>query len=94
MEASTREGKSRNFNVTVAGWRQNNGELWRVNQLVKITSESLTVNEELLIESVTYLLDSGGTQTRLMLVPKNAYDVLPELNVPKNESSDNQFIKG
>jgi len=93
-EASTREGKSRYFNVTVSGWRQDDGQLWSVNQLARLTSEYLEVDEDLLIEAVDYVLDEMGEKTRLTLVPKQAYDVLPDLKVKKKKDSSNEFIKG
>lgn len=83
-EASTREAKSRAVNVTVQGWRQSDGLLWRINTTTIVQSQSMRLNEEMLISNLTFGLDlSGGSITTLTLYPKEAFDLLPEM--PKND---------
>ena len=85
-EASTREAKSRAVHVTVQGWRQSDGLLWRVNTTTIVQSQSMRLNEEMLISNLTFSLDmQGGSITELTLYPKEAFDLLPEM--PKNEEA-------
>ncbi|MCA9469558.1 MAG: hypothetical protein KC643_29510 [Nitrospira sp.] len=76
-EAAARVGKSLNLTLTVQGWRQENGDLWRVNHLVYVLDPILTVDGEFLIVSVNYVLGSQGTLTTLTLSPKAAYELIP-----------------
>ena len=77
-ECSSRIGKSVNAQVTVQGWRQGNGDLWKINQLVLVKDPLLTIDGELLIVSVNFTLNESGTLTRLTLAPKAAYELLPD----------------
>lgn len=82
-EATVRAARSGKFKVTVQGWTQQNGQLWRVNQIVKIKSEWLGLNGDLLITGVDMSLSSdSGTTTVLELERKDAY--LPEPEVKKS----------
>lgn len=73
----------RNFNygrgtkgvITVAGWKDG-GDVWKFNRLIKVESDSLGINGELLISKANYKLDDNGTLTTLTLTRPEAYDVL------------------
>ncbi len=56
----------------VKSWRQDNGELWRPNQIVKVMDSIFNEYSGLLVESVTYSLNSNGTVCQLNLVPLSA----------------------
>lgn len=72
-EAAIRMAKSRQVSVKVAGWRQADGSLWRPNQLVRVTSPTLGVDEELLVTEVGWSLSEGGMLTGLSLCPASGY---------------------
>lgn len=78
-EASSRAGKSSPFTVNVRGWRQGNGELWKINQLVQVKDPLLSVDGEFLISAVTYTLSAQGSVTNLTLTPRAAYELIPEV---------------
>lgn len=65
-------GSSEKLLYTVQGWRQSNGDLWKVNQLVQVRDGIADVFGEYLIVSLTYELGSQGTTTRLELKPQFA----------------------
>jgi prophage tail gpP-like protein len=81
-EASNREAKARKITVTVQGWRQNSGDLWRINQMVKVVCPWMRVNEVWLIAGVNYKLDESGTLCDLMLTSDKAFDMLPDIPAP------------
>ena len=76
-EASSRVGKSASVTLNVQGWRQQNGDLWKVNHLAHVLDPLLTVDGEFLIVSVNYVLGSQGTLTTMTLSPKAAYELIP-----------------
>ena len=63
-------GQSLKAEVTVPGWTQPDGSLWRVNQMVPVDAPFLGVNEDLLILKVTWSYSlSAGHQTKLTVGP-------------------------
>lgn len=83
-ERSTRIGRARRFSVVTAGWLQAiGGDLWQLNQLVTLKSESTGVYDKLLIASIEFTLDESGELTTLELAPADAYltsdfDIAPD----------------
>jgi prophage tail gpP-like protein len=61
--------------VTVAGWRQHGtrGPLWDVNLLVPVVSPWLGIDRDLLISSVEFRKDDGGSTTALELTLPDAF---------------------
>jgi prophage tail gpP-like protein len=77
-EKTTRKGKSRRVSYTVQGWQQSQNQIWNINQLVKVEDDFLGINEQMLVESVSFSLEDGsGSTTELGLVPPEAYQVEP-----------------
>ncbi len=81
-EAARRQAQSRRQTLTVQGWRQGNGELWRINQIVKVQCPWLRINGDLLVAGVNFSLDSGGARTELTLIDPQSYTELPEIPEP------------
>jgi prophage tail gpP-like protein len=85
-EARRRAGHSTRASVVVAGWRQlPGGPLWDVNLLVPVMSPWLGIDRVLLISSVEFRKDEGGSTTRLELTLPDAYatagDTIPGADV-------------
>lgn len=78
-EATVRAAKSAQVQVTVLGWFNGANQLWKPNQLVRIQSGMLGLNQEMLIESVSYSKDESGTLTTMGLVRPDAYKQGPVL---------------
>lgn len=57
----------------VQGWRQSNGELWRVNSFVDVIDVVLSIKRSYLIGGVTHSLSSQGTTSTLELVLPSAF---------------------
>lgn len=76
-EATVRAARAYVVNVTVQGWEQADGSLWPVNGLVHVQSKSLGVDSEMLICSVEFSLDDGGTTTTLELKRPDAFRPQP-----------------
>ena len=74
FEASKRAAKGSQFNFSVQGWFDENGELWDVNKLIGVQSQFLGHEGSLLINSITYTKSSGGTITSLKLVRPDSYE--------------------
>jgi prophage tail gpP-like protein len=79
-EASTREAKSKKISVSVQGWRQSTGRLWEINTLVRMKSQFVREDEDLLISSLEFGIDiKGGTISNMVLMSPQAFDVLKEI---------------
>jgi prophage tail gpP-like protein len=72
-ELRRRIGRSQRAHVTVQGWTQPDGTLWRIGDLVPITAPWLGLNESLAIAAVEFLKDDGGTRTQLELTLPAAF---------------------
>jgi prophage tail gpP-like protein len=80
-------GRSIQIHLSLAGWRQPNGSLWVLNQLVPVTSAYLGIDADMLVASVEYRLDAGtGRTTQLMLGPVEGYTPDPgEVKLKKHK---------
>lgn len=75
-ERNVHYGQSQRIQYTVQGWNYDTGKLWPINRLVAVKDESIGVDADLLISTVAFLLDDGGTRTEMELVPREAFDLL------------------
>ncbi len=85
-EVSHREAEAFSMTVTVQGWRDSAGQLWKPNTLIKVVDDCLRVNKVLLISEVRYSLSESGTTTELTLQPREAFEPCP--SVPDIELSE------
>lgn len=70
-------GRSRRATYSVNGWRHADG-LWHPNRLVQVFDEWMGFDGEwLMIGTVEFVLDERGQRTRLTVMPKEAYDLIP-----------------
>lgn len=76
-EASSRAGQSVQIEVTVSGWRQPDGRLWRINELVPVAIPRWGLDETLLIVSTTHRLDPAGRVTVMTLGAPAGYQPAP-----------------
>ena len=95
-EAATRAARGDTASVTVAGWTQNDGTVWPVNALVRVTSPQLGLHGVMLITQATYSLDlNGGTTTQLELKRPDAF--VPDPTITKGGGGNNywkEIVKG
>lgn len=78
-ERNVRVGRATRVTYTVTGWHHAAG-LWAPNLLVPVRDDYLGINGDMLIASVTHLLDDQGLRTELEVVLPAAFDLveLPE----------------
>lgn len=81
-EQRVRAGRSRTATAVVQGWSAAPGRVWRAGWKVTVKAPypGFKTSEELLIVSVHYSLNDGGTVTRLTLTAPGAFE--PELAYP------------
>ena len=70
--AASARGKAVQAEITVQGWRQQDGRLWRVNELIKVRADWMRLDHELLIVGTEFTLDDAGRRTMLTLTPPEA----------------------
>lgn len=79
FESQSRSAKSTTLNVTLAGWKMNNGKLWKPGVLVDCLIPAFFGNfvQNLLLNSVELSYDSSGTFAHLELVRRDYYTQPP-----------------
>lgn len=84
-EASVRAGMAAVLDVTVEGFTDENGELWRKNALSFVRIPRWGIEDVLLIKEIRFTLDDkNGALTRLKLVRPDAYKRLPVMPKTKD----------
>jgi prophage tail gpP-like protein len=88
-EANRRYGRSKLARVTVTGWRDGQGKLWKPNTVVNCKLRTAKVEEDRIICEVSWMRGEAGTQTMLTLMPKGALSPQPFAPVPLGLSPQN-----
>ena len=86
-EKQVREAKSTQLSCTVAGWTQQNGALWDINQRAQVEAATLAVQGELLISAVEYGYDDSGEITKIELIRPEALLPSPEAAEKANRNT-------
>jgi prophage tail gpP-like protein len=76
-EATIRSAHSHSVSITVQGWSQSDGSLWRPNQLIDVKSPMLEIDSAMLAAEVVFEIGERGTTTELHLVRPDAYSPEP-----------------
>lgn len=88
-------GESDTLNYKVQGWRQSNGELWKVNSFVHV-EDSLAEEDGSLrkvIQSITYSLGSDGSTVALSLCDEIKFQLFAEPDAKKIKMDNYSDIK-
>jgi len=87
-EKTTRKARALGVTVIVEGWQQTDSDqLWAVNKLVNVYIPQFEIeNLDLLIAGVEFTKDTGGTQTKLELVPEDTFLVKPVAPAKKKKA--------
>ncbi|MGD9638388.1 MAG: phage baseplate assembly protein [Alphaproteobacteria bacterium] len=99
-EATVRAARATTFNVSVQGWKMNNGKLWPINALTQFTSDTLGIEKQtLLIVSTNFSKDEQGTRTNMVLTRPDAYSLISEVKKGKSGSAsglpaNTEYVKG
>jgi prophage tail gpP-like protein len=80
-EMTRRMGRSQAVKLTCDSWRDVNGALWAPNASAPIDLPllKLTPAAQWIIGEVTYLRDADGTHSEIVMMPKEAFQPLPEV---------------
>lgn len=82
-EATNRLAQGTQLSCSVRGWRQENDELWGINQRTRIRAKFLGINSGMLSTSVVHIKNnSAGTITNITFVPPDSFD--PQPIIPKS----------
>ena len=84
-EAIVRAAQAENMTVTVVGYRQSNGDLWKENMLVDVSTTEgiIKIEGEYLISEVEYSIGDEGKITKMTLKRKDAYAPVPTVKKTK-----------
>ena len=94
-EAAWRRANSLVVTVTAPLWLQGGytGPPWRINEQARTKLPTLTVDEYLLVRSVTFTRTaSGGSSTELLLAKPDAFDLVE--TIPEGSSGFDELIGG
>lgn len=92
-ERQVRAARSTKVSCVVAGWRQQDGALWDINQRVRVEAAPVGVTGELLISAVGYTLDDSGEVTKLDLMRAEAFLPEPDAKLDGKKSRKNKKDK-
>jgi prophage tail gpP-like protein len=73
-------GRSMQLTVTTDSWRDASGNLWEINELVRVSAPDASLSEFVpedrrwLITAVTFRLDESGTHADLVLMPPEGFE--------------------
>ena len=69
----------------VQGWRQGNGELWKVNTYINVVDSLVEVAPELswVVTQISYSLNSDGSSVSMILKPEETFDAVVEPDTKK-----------
>ena len=93
-ERNVRAGRAARVQYTVTGWEYKPGAIWIPNRLVRVQDSYTGVDAELLIVRCTYLLDDGGSRTRLELCRPEAFDLINLPNMKRLSALGKTLLKG
>ena len=87
-ERNVRRGRSARATITVRGWRNPTGALWRANNIVYVYSPYLGADANLLVAGGTYVMDGQqGEKTELTVVGRDALDLLAGVKTTRLQSA-------
>lgn len=72
---------------TVQGWREENGNLWLPNKMVRVIDPIVGLDTDLLIVEVAYRLSESGTTCALTVGPRGGYIPSPETTKKETKES-------
>ena len=84
-------GNADKLSYEVQGWRQSDGSLWQVNQLVRVDDEYFNLHQDLLVSRVSMSIGSGGTTTEIDVISPDAFLVT---DLPDAEKAQGKTAKG
>ena len=76
-ERQSRFAKAHEVTLTVRGWRQTSGELWKPNMIVQYVDPVLGLEREMLIVECEYRVSSSGTETVMKIGLPDGYSAEP-----------------
>ena len=68
-----RAARSTTLSCTVAGWTQQGGRVWEINQLADVDAEILGVSGQMLVAAIEYGYDDGGEISKIELKRPDAF---------------------
>lgn len=79
-EATVRAARAVSTNITVQGWEDKNGNLWRENTLARCYLPESGIDNDMLIKEVMFNLDNeNGEKCSMVLVRPDAYQKQPDI---------------
>jgi prophage tail gpP-like protein len=72
-EMRRRRAHAKKASVSVVGWHQEDGTLWKTNQMIWIKAPYLGLDREMLISQVTFTYGAGGELAELDLVMPDVF---------------------
>jgi prophage tail gpP-like protein len=72
-EMLTRWGRSTSITAVVPGWLTSEGEVWAINQVVRVRVPPALIDDDFLIVEARLSRDLTGTRTELTLQPPEAF---------------------
>lgn len=86
-EVKVRMGRGKRGRLTVVGWRTGKdgmeGSLWKPNTLVRVISDRMNLDADMLIVACSYQLGASGLSTELTFVRREAFELVEGASRPR-----------
>jgi prophage tail gpP-like protein len=93
-EKNIRKARSRIYSAVVDGYRNQTGDLWRVNRLIRVDDVFAGIDSVMLVNSVIYgLTEDEGSTTDIALVNRDAYTLEPTTASEEDELGIGYILK-
>lgn len=86
-EANIRRARSSKYSAIVAGFQQEDGSLWALNQLVNVNDDFADIRADMLVWALKFRYSvDGGSTTSIDLVPPDALKLIAEEPVSQKKT--------
>lgn len=86
-EVKVRMGRGKRGRLSVVGWRTGKdgmeGPLWQPNTLVRVVSDRMNLDDDMLIVGCSYQLSAAGLATELTFVRREAFELVEGASRPR-----------
>lgn len=90
-ESDFRRARSRQYSATLSGYRNQVGDIWTPNTIIKVVDERAAIDDYMLINYVTFRFDQDGRKTELGLINKDAYKL--KIAEPQEQKTGIQLLE-
>lgn len=92
-EMNIRKARSRTYHAVIHGYRNQTGEIWTPNTIVRVRDSHAQIDDLMLINAVTYRIDeTNGMNVEISLVDKDTYTIEAAEPIKDAKKAEDAFV--